>query len=105
MTQANRSEPTFTTVQGASTSSSSTLVSLFGLGKKKEQVSHTDILKDALQFATDAQTKLDEAHDVISKQIDEHRDQATFHQNKAVEAGESLSRLERVKARFVDLLA
>lgn len=76
-----------------------------GLGFSKAQASHTDVLNNALQFANDALAKLDEAHAIVESQIEDHRQQAEFHQNKAVEAGTSLSRLSRVKARFTDLLA
>ena len=99
MTEANRFEPTF-----GVTASGNTFLSGLGIGVKKTKT-HEAILGDALQAFTDAQAKLDEAHSAIFAQVNEHRDQATFHQNKAVEAGESLTRLERVKAKFADLLA
>lgn len=101
MTQATRTEPTVGTKQG--TSVGSTFFNSLGLGKK--EVSHETILNDALQSLTDAQTQLDDAHASIYAQINEHRDIATFHQLKATEAGESLSRLERVKSRIANLLS
>lgn len=97
MTNVSRTEPTVGTA-------SKSFLSGLGFGKQVEQ-SHTDVLNNALQFANDALAKLDEAHAIVESQIEDHRQQAEFHQNKAVEAGTSLSRLSRVKARFTDLLA
>lgn len=94
-TQNTRTEPTVGTSNGF----------LAGLGFGKPQRTHTDVMNDALQAFTDAEVKMQAAVKEIGKQIEGHREQAEFHQNKAVEAGESLSRIERVKARFANLTA
>jgi len=99
MTNTTRFEPIIGT-----TGTGKTFLAGLGLGVKQPK-SHDVILNDALQAFTDAQAKLDQATATIEAQVEEHRQQAEFHQNKATQAGESLSRLERVKSRFANLLA
>lgn len=43
--------------------------------------------------------------DALQAQVEDHQFQATQHQAKALVAGESLSRLERVRGRITELLA
>lgn len=77
-----------------------------GMFTSKQSVkSHEVILADALQAFSDAQVKLDEAHATIQAQVEEHQFQAAQHSAKAHVAGESLSRLTRVRGRITDLLA
>lgn len=77
-----------------------------GLFSTKQSVkSHEVVLSDALQAFTAAQAGLDEAHATIEAQVADHVAQAAVHTAKAEAAGESLSRLARVRGRFQDLLA
>lgn len=72
---------------------------------KQSAKSHEVIMSDALQAFSEATTKLDEAHATIEAQIESHRLQAAQHEAKALVAGESLSRLARVRGRIQDLIA
>lgn len=74
-------------------------------GTKQSVKSHEVILADALQAFTEAHAGLEKAHSAIEAQIAEHEAQAAEHAAKAAQAGESLSRLERVRARISDLIA
>lgn len=79
---------------------------LGGLFSTKQSVkSHEVILSDALQAFTEAQAGLDAAHATIEAQVAEHKAQAAIHTAKADAAGESLSRLARVRGRIQDMLA
>lgn len=75
-----------------------------GLGSKKEK-SPEDLMTDALGVVLDAQIKLEEAHKAIQTQVADHEAVIADRQAKVEQANTHLSRLERVKARFADLLA
>lgn len=74
-------------------------------GTKQSVKSHEVVMAEALQAFTNAHAGLIEASSTIEAQIAEHEALAAEHTAKAAEAGESLSRLARVRARINDLIA
>lgn len=74
-------------------------------GTKQSVKSHEVILSDALQAFTEASTGLEKAHAEIAAQIEDTENQIEVLTAKAQAAGESLSRLQRVRGRISDLIA
>ncbi|WKV20486.1 hypothetical protein 16Q_093 [Pseudomonas phage 16Q] len=77
----------------------------FGFLNKPTGLTHDELLKDALGAFTDAQIKLDAAQATIAAQIEADEREVAIRQGKILAATESHSRLERIKARFIDLLS
>lgn len=74
-------------------------------GKKVESKTPEQLLSEALQSFTDANTKLESAQAEIARQKKGHEDEIAARQSQLKVAEESHSRLERIKGRFAELLA
>jgi hypothetical protein len=76
-----------------------------GFFGKRETKTPDQLVKDALQGFTDAQTKLEEAQAAIAAQKADHEAEIEKRTKLLESATESHSRLERIKGRFADLLS
>lgn len=74
---------------------------IFGTKRK----CHTEILESALGTFNKAQQELTEAYDQIEKQIAKEEQEIAEKQKLVEEAGESLSRIGRIKDRVKELLS
>lgn len=71
----------------------------------KAEVSHTELLDDALAGFTAAQTKMDAAIATITRSIADDEAEAAAITRRVEEKNSSLSRLDRVKQRLENLLS
>lgn len=76
-----------------------------GIFTSNKQKSHTEILDNALGSFNKAQQELSEAYDVIEKQIAQEEKEIAEKQKRVEEAGESLSKLGRIKDRVREFLS
>ena len=76
-----------------------------GLFSKKAGKTPEQLMNDALAGFTQAQANLESAQAAIEVQKREHEAEIEKRQRLLETATESHSRLERIKGRFVDLLA
>jgi len=79
-------------------------LNFLGLGTKKEK-SPEELMTDALSVVLEAQSKLNEAQEAIQTQVKDHEAVIADRQAKVEAASQHLTRLERIKLRFEDLLA
>lgn len=97
-----RTEPTIA-IQGNSTTFNPVGLTKGWFGKA--EVSHTELLDDALAGFTAAQTKLDAAIATITRSIADDEAEAAAIAQRRIEKTSSLSRLDRVKQRLENLLS